>query len=107
MLNAQFDASGKIRLINKDITFQPPGYLATADIAVPSTTDGIWMADGTLYDAEKKQVGKLQFRQIWRADPRLLTDMSSLTWQSVFWGGLAIVLGIIFVSQFKKTQTTA
>ena len=104
MLPVQFEVGGKIRLINKDITFQPPGYLATADIEVPSTTDGIWMADGTLYDAEKEPVGKLQFCQIWRADPKLQTDMSTLSWRITFWPGLAIVLGIVFISQLKRTH---
>jgi hypothetical protein len=107
MVKAQFAAGGTIRLINKNITFQPPGYLATADLSVPATTDGIWMADGTLYDAEKKQVGKLQFREIWRADPKLLTDLSSYTWRIVFWGGLAVVLGIVFISQFKSSTAKA
>ncbi len=104
MVKTQFDASGKIRLIDKDITFQPPGYLATAEITVPTTTDGIWMADGTLYDSNKNNVGKLQFREIWRADSRLLSEMSALTWRVVFWGGLAVVLGIVFISQFNKSK---
>ncbi len=107
MVKVQWGANGKIRVLNKDITFQPPGRMATADITVPSASDGIWMADGTLYDVEKKPVGKLQFGQIWRADPRLLTEMSTLTWRIVFWGGLAIVLGLVFVWQFKRTDAKA
>ena len=104
----QFDAQGGLRLINKDITFQPPGYMATADFIVPQAEeDGTWLADGTLFNSEKNQVGKLQFRQVWRVDPKMLDDLPLQTWRIVFWGGLALVLAIIFASQFKAKRQIA
>ena len=106
MLRANATASAGIQLLNKDITFQPPGYMATADITVPSSSDGIWLADGRLM-AGSTQVGVMQFGQVWIPDSGLLQEKRSSKKAMIFWGGLAIVLVVVFISLFNKGSDAA
>ena len=109
MAAVKIDSGGKIRLLNKDITLVAPGYMATADITVPQTPDGTWLANGKLFDRKQLEVGFLQFGQIWRADPRVVADVPKLAWKTTYWIGLGVVLSVIFVSQFfrKKNKTAS
>jgi len=105
LVSAQMEAGGQIQIhAPKDITLQPPGYLATADLQAPNSGDGVWLADGKLFDRNKHEAGVLQFGQIWRADPALLSVLSTSTWRIVFWGGIAIVFGAVFVQQMRANK---
>jgi hypothetical protein len=101
MFKAEMTAEAKIKILNKDITFQPPGYMATADIKVPSSKDGIWLADGRL-TADNKQVGVIQFGQIWVPNLSVMEENRKSKWSMIFWGGIAVVFVIVFLSQFAN-----
>jgi len=104
-MKANVDASGRIKILNKDITFQPPGYLATAQVVVPESEDGLWLATAKLLDRNNVEAGVLQFGQIWVADPADLSNLAISTWHVVFWGGLALVLLLIFGQVFLRKKT--
>jgi len=106
LVRAEVQSDFSIKLINKDVVFQPPGYIAQASITVPHSEDGIWLAEGRLEDKETHDAGRIQFAEIWRAD--VYSKKSHSTWAFIFWGALAIVLFLVFLKLLlgKKTCPT-
>lgn len=105
---ANVEASGKIRLLDRNMQLDAPDYIASAEFSTPSSADGRWLANGTLYDSQKRQVGKLQFAQIWRADPTLIPSAAQAHSRSVFWyvlGGVGLLVAVVVL--FSRNQKAA
>jgi len=101
------EASGQIRLLDRNMVIDAPDYIATAEFTAPSSPDGRWLANGILRDSENRDVGKLQFAQIWRADPQLVQEAAQSHSRGIFWGvfgGVALLVGV--TALFSKNQKT-
>ena len=101
------ETSGSLRLLDRNMVIDPPDYIATAEFTAPSSPDGRWLANGILHDSQNREVGKLQFAQLWRADPQLVQEAAKSHSRGVFWGvfgGVALLVGV--VALFSKSQKT-
>ncbi len=102
---ANIETSGGIRLLDRNMVIDAPDYIATAEFRAPNSQDGRWLAHGVLRDAQNREVGKLQFGQIWRADPQLVPQVAESRSRWIFWavfGGVALLVGL--TALFSKTQ---
>jgi len=103
-----FETSGSLRLLDRNMVIDKPDYIATAEFTAPSSPDGRWLANGILHDSKNREVGKLQFAQIWRADPQLIQEAAKSHSRGIFWGvfgGVALLVGV--VALFSKSQKAA
>jgi hypothetical protein len=99
------ETSGSLRLLDRNMVIDAPDYIATAEFTAPSSPDGRWLANGVLHDSQNREVGKLQFAQIWRADPQLVQEAAKSHSRGIFWGvfgGVALLVG--GVALFSKSQ---
>lgn len=102
------EASGGIRLLDRNVIIDAPEYIATAEFRVPSSPDGRWVANGVLRDTQNREVGKLQFGQIWRADPQLIPAAAQSHSRAIFWwvfGGVALLVAVSVL--FSKSEKPA
>jgi len=107
MLQVNADANGSLQLLGHDATIFEPVPLATAEFRVPNSTDGRWLAKANFYDNNNNSIGELQFAQIWRVPANVIIDPPIAYGKYVFWIGLAIVFGLVFLkSLFSKPTKT-
>jgi hypothetical protein len=65
------------------------------------------LAKASFYDSNQNSIGQLQFAQIWRVPPNVITDPIPAHRNYVFWVGIAIVFGSVFLKLlFSKTAKT-
>lgn len=99
-INASIGTSGTIQLIDRQVTLDSPEFIAVAEFISPDTDESVWVADGVLRDGNNREVGRIQFSQIWKADPSVINtaeaEARSAGWSKVFWFGLAAVLILVF-----------
>lgn len=115
LIDAKLMGSGQIQLVQKNLTIDASDYIATAELTVPETPDGHWVANGKIYDGKNREVGTMQFAQIWRPlnSPAGLQqigdDRAKAHKRMVFWGGIGIACAIVFgglvLSNWKGTKT--
>ena len=107
MLQVNADVNGSLQLLGHDATIFKPVPLATAEFRVPDSTDGRWLAKANFYDNNQNSIGELQFAQIWRVPPNVITDPIPAHRNYVFWVGIAIVFGLVFLKLlFSKPDKT-
>lgn len=109
-VGVSLQANGKIRLLDRNLVIDAPDFITGAEFKIPYTTDGCWHAGGELRDPKNNIVGRMEFAQVWRADPavfkRMNDDANKAHARFVFWcsiGGVALLVGIgILISRFTK-----
>ena len=102
VINVSYSTS--LQLVDDDYTINSYGHLATTEFIVPESPDSAWLVEARFLDKSNRDVGRLQFKQVWRVDPKL----ASLSFSRViFWVGLAVVFGLIFIKVLygKHTNT--
>lgn len=105
-------SSGTVQLVDQHVTLDSPEFVAVAEFVAPDTTESVWTADGVLKDQYNREVGRIQFSQIWKADPAVIdaaeSNVISTGKSKVFWFGLAAVLALVFGKMlFSSTTKTA
>lgn len=102
-------ASGTVQVIGSHVTLDSPEFIAVAEFIVPDTEETVWVADGILRDEYSREVGRIQFSQIWKADPAQIdaaeADVISSRESKVFWFGLSAVLVLVFGKMFFTSNT--
>jgi hypothetical protein len=107
MLQVSAGANGSLQLLGHNATIIEPVPLATAEFRVPDSSDGRWLAKANFYDNNNNSIGELQFAQIWSVPSRVAIDPPIAHRNYVFWVGMAIVLGLVFLkSLFSKPAKT-
>jgi hypothetical protein len=102
LIDSKVAASGQIQLLNENVTLDAPDYIATAEFVVPETKDGIWVANGIVYDNKNLEVGTVQLAQIWRPlnSPagirRIKKEINEARSKMIFWGGVGVVCVAVF-----------
>jgi hypothetical protein len=99
------DITGQVNIqfVNEDFKVTNYGYLATAEITVPESEDGVWQSESELLTKNDHKAGYIAFTQTWRADGKVLEERAKAKFSFVFLGGLAVVCGLIFLSLlFRK-----
>jgi len=93
-------AGGALQLVGHPMQLDPPELIAYAEFTSPKNREEVWCADGILYDGYKQKVGRIQFAQIWKADPAeidsAIQEQHSRESAKTFLYGLAIVLALVF-----------
>ena len=100
-------ADGALQGLDRDVAIFPPGYLATAEFRVPESSDGSWLAEADFLDAQHQTVGKLQFAQIWKANPAIVPERSAASSKFIFWAAIAVVLILVFGKQLLSKPATS
>ncbi len=99
-IDVTLSASGTVQLVDRYVTLDAPEFIAYAEFIAPDTDESVWAADGILKDQYNRNVGKIQFSQIWKADPDVIDAAESELIRSgkskVFWFGLSAVLVLVF-----------
>jgi hypothetical protein len=108
-LKAKVEAGGKVRLLDRNMELDAADYIATAEFTAPNTQEDRWVANGVLRDSSNREVGKLQFGQVWRSHPEVLSrateEADTAHSDFVFWcvlGGVGIVIFGKLI--FSRTQ---
>lgn len=102
LIDTKGTGRGQIQLVKKNLTIDPPDIIATAEIIVPDAPDGHWVANGKIYDSKNREVGKMQFSQIWRplnspaGIKQLEGERAKAHKKMIFWGGIGIVFVFVF-----------
>jgi hypothetical protein len=104
--------TGSIQLLDSPLVLDAPDYIATVEFVVPNSPH--WSVKGRIFDAKAREVGSTEFRQLWRpAKPAVLKvqiekDRTRAKASMVWWAGLTIVLGAVFVKSlfgnWRKTD---
>lgn len=99
-------ASGSLQLLDSHVMLDKPDFIASAEFIAPEASDGRWAADGELRDSRGHTIGKIQFAQLWRADPAqvqtTIEDEARSYKLTIFWCGTAVVLALVFVKMLSK-----
>lgn len=108
-LKAKVEAGGKVRLLDRNMELDAADYIATAEFTAPNTREDRWVANGVLRDSSNREVGKLQFGQVWCSHPEVLaraTEAADTAHSDfVFWSVLGGVALVIFGKLiFSRTQ---
>ncbi len=109
VLKAKIEAGGKIRVLDRNMELDAADYIASAEFTSPSTSEDRWVANGVLRDSSNREVGKLQFGQVWRSHPEVIqsaTEEADTAHSNfVFWSALGVVGIAIFGKLiFSRTQ---
>lgn len=91
-------ASGALQLLDRRLTIDAPEEIASAVFEVPESADGLWRADGRLFDTSDNAVGTIQMCCTWsgRHKMEMQSEVVNRSRQSsVFWltvgGGLLLL----------------
>lgn len=98
----RLSASGQLQLLEHNVTIDAPDYVATAEFRVPQTSDGVWVADGQLWEPDGTAVGAIQMASMWSARQELTqqtSKTSSLFSSTIFW----LVVGGCLLLWFLKS----
>lgn len=119
MSKVHIEASGKIRLLDKNVVVAAPDMIATAEFRAPELPGSTgWRAAGPLFDSSNRKVGELHFAKIWEADRQDILaaeeavrkasrDAAVAHSKKIFWSIMGGVFILVTVAVLISKSTTA
>jgi hypothetical protein len=101
-LNGQAD--GSLQLLDGNAVIIKPVPLAYAEFNIPNSPDGRWLAEANFVDKNQIPIGKLQFAQIWKTDPKLPLAIIKSSSKTVFWVSISVVFALVFLKLLFSKQ---